>query len=239
MSRPDAPDAWYGRHVKTARRLAQVVRQVGVCALWSLPAGATASYPATIQSSLALSARPECTVCHTTSRGGPGTAKTAFAGTLKGLGLRGRGDRASLQAALQELMLSDPDTDGDGVTDVEELRLDRSPNEWDSPPGGGAGGPPLGGGGALSDMGGASGELGGGGVSAMIGGGSSLGGRRDRPDPPEILVGVVSCAMIRRETAFAGENVLAVAFAGGLLALHRRRRFESAFGKLTSRRSAR
>ena len=95
----------------------------GSFSLLVVPAQATPDYPEVLDSALMVScARPNsrCLICHTTSRGGQGTAMQPFARDLvlnyfedTGAALRGD-DAAGLRAALMALDdMNDADDDGE------------------------------------------------------------------------------------------------------------------------------
>jgi hypothetical protein len=94
-------------------------------------AAATPEYPLLIDAALEVSCpRPNsrCLICHTTSRGGQGTAVQPFARTLYDYGLvRGR-DSQALQTALLRLADATDDSDADGLFDEDELRLCGNPS---------------------------------------------------------------------------------------------------------------
>ncbi len=91
------------------------------------PAAATGAFPNTIRDTLGLDAAPACTVCHTDPGGGAGTATTPFAESLVAAGLEAF-DRPSLEAALATLEADGTDSDGDGVSDIDELVAGTDPN---------------------------------------------------------------------------------------------------------------
>lgn len=98
-------------------------------ALGFIPAAAHAvpGFPRDIKGDLSLDYEPPCFICHVKNNTGSGTANTAFA-----LGMRERGldaeARSSLAAALGKLDADDVDSDGDKVSDVDELRAGTDPN---------------------------------------------------------------------------------------------------------------
>lgn len=103
---------------------------------WSAPAGATPEYPSVIDATLTMGApmpvrcpnpQSRCLICHTTARGGEGTAEQAFALQLGDFGLNRGGDSGSLRAALN-LLSETADSDGDGTPDKEELRACGNPS---------------------------------------------------------------------------------------------------------------
>ncbi len=95
-------------------------------------AAATAELPAAIASTLGTTRVPPCAVCHFNGVTGAGTVTTAFGKSMRSRGLRPN-DVASLNAALDRMAADRVDSDGDGVTDVDELKAGTDPN------GGGAG----------------------------------------------------------------------------------------------------
>ncbi len=102
---------------------------------WSEPALATPEYPSVIDATLSVGAvtvrcpnpRSRCLICHTTSRGGEGTAEQAFALQLGDLGLNRGNDANALRSALSRLNEM-VDSDGDGTPDKEELRTCGNPS---------------------------------------------------------------------------------------------------------------
>ena len=97
---------------------------------WGTPVAATPEYPSTIDSALNVRCsdpRSRCLICHTTSRGGEGTAEQVFALRLGDFGLNRGNDSGSLRSALNQLGESE-DSDGDGTPDKEELRACGNPS---------------------------------------------------------------------------------------------------------------
>jgi hypothetical protein len=84
------------------------------------------SFPPEMQSQLGLTYEVPCSVCHTKGNTGPATAQTPFALSLRARGLSR--DRNSLTSALTQLEADHVDSDGDGTTDVAELRAATDPN---------------------------------------------------------------------------------------------------------------
>lgn len=95
----------------------------------SAPAWATDMFPAAIQNKYMLGDLPPelCALCHTNGITGAGTVNTPFGRALRMNGLLPN-DTASLNAALDALQTAMVDSDGDGVTDIDELIAGTSPN---------------------------------------------------------------------------------------------------------------
>jgi hypothetical protein len=70
---------------------------------------------------------PQCTACHLTTEGGFGTLNK-FGHNLQMIGgLLPGGSQADVTHALKILVAADPDSDGDGIKDVEEIEAGDSP----------------------------------------------------------------------------------------------------------------
>jgi hypothetical protein len=86
-------------------------------------AAATPEYPVAVDVTIGTSCpnpNSRCLMCHTTSRGGQGTASQAFARKLRTYGLNRGRDAELLQSTLMQLP-DDWDSDEDGEPDKEEL----------------------------------------------------------------------------------------------------------------------
>ncbi len=108
-------------------------RWLGSAALFSgalllgTPALASSSYPADMRSHLGLSSTPACTICHEGSPG-YGTVTTPFGATAKGTyGLVAQ-DTGKLESVLDAMANDKVDSDGDGVSDIDELKSGANPN---------------------------------------------------------------------------------------------------------------
>ena len=89
-------------------------------------AHATPNFPGTVQAHLGLAAAPPCTLCHQ----GPtqrGTVTTPFGRTARSRGLVAY-DEGSLTTALDAMDAEGKDSDGDGASDIRELRDGTDPN---------------------------------------------------------------------------------------------------------------
>lgn len=97
------------------------------------PAHASSDFPPALQAAIAKQFKtakaaqcvPLCTACHETTAGGPGHLNS-FGKSLEGFGLL-QGSPATIDPALAALALKDPDSDGDGTNDIEELMVGDSP----------------------------------------------------------------------------------------------------------------
>lgn len=93
-------------------------------ASWVGSASATPEYPGVIDATLgAMCGEPasRCLICHTTARGGQGTAEQPFVRHLRTLGLTHGHDASALRNALN-LLDENWDSDGDTEPDKKELR---------------------------------------------------------------------------------------------------------------------
>lgn len=90
-------------------------------------AAASPEYPAKVGELLSMECPPPCTLCHLDVNGGAGTAEKPFAQSMVDAGLVGE-DESKIRPALDALQAADVDSDGDGVSDVVELRASNDPN---------------------------------------------------------------------------------------------------------------
>ena len=91
-------------------------------------ASASPNFPAEVQKEWALPSAPDCIVCHQNDLGGAGTATKPFARSLEREGLVEE-DIGSLDTALAALKAQNTDSDGDGISDIDELQMGSDPND--------------------------------------------------------------------------------------------------------------
>jgi len=90
-------------------------------------AAASPVFPDAIKSHLALSYSPSCAICHEGGRGGTGTVTTPFGRAMMARGLKA-GDTAALTSALDQMAAEKVDSDGNGVSDIDQLKMGKDPN---------------------------------------------------------------------------------------------------------------
>ena len=89
-------------------------------------ASAASIFPPVVETDLSLSYQPPCSVCHSGSPGF-GTATQPFAMALKARGLV-PDDTNALTDALTKMTADKVDSDGNGTTDVDQLKAGCDPN---------------------------------------------------------------------------------------------------------------
>lgn len=116
--------------------VARVLAAIGIAtAAWTGEARASTGYSDEVRRHLALSYAPKCSLCHEGADGG--TVDTPFAKSMLARGMRGGGDLASVDAALDAMTKDKVDSDGDGAIDVDELAYGGDPNVADKTQGSG------------------------------------------------------------------------------------------------------
>lgn len=112
-------------------RLTLFVGIAGVVALAG-PVAAKEEFPRQIARHLGNAPEPHCGTCHEYGKTGSDTLVTPFAWAMRARGLTGERD---LLTALDRVATDEVDSDGDGTTDVAELRAGTDPNSSSSAPG--------------------------------------------------------------------------------------------------------
>jgi hypothetical protein len=93
----------------------------------AVPARASEIFPPEIRQVLELEAEPNCTICHATNSGGLKTVVKPFGIKMQSRGLLYK-NLPSLRIALAALEAEGSDVDGDGASDIDELRDGTDPN---------------------------------------------------------------------------------------------------------------
>jgi hypothetical protein len=99
------------------------------------PALASSVFPADMQTHWALPAEPACAVCHANGITGVGTVTTPFGQNVHLVYGAQAANETSLYTALDKLADAGVDSDGDGVTDYDELKAGTDPNVGATKPG--------------------------------------------------------------------------------------------------------
>ena len=100
-----------------------------LCVLFGLLLSASAAralpeYPALIEAQLGLASAPACNICHSSTAGG-GPVSQPFGQAMQAAGLNRSAD--SLPGALDQLALDGTDSNGDGIPDIEGLKMGIEP----------------------------------------------------------------------------------------------------------------
>ena len=98
----------------------------------TVAAHAKERFPGEIAQHLGAPAAPPCGVCHEYGKTGGDTLVTPFAWAMRARGMSGGG--SSLTDALDRVRTDAVDSDGDGVTDINELIVGTDPNSAASSP---------------------------------------------------------------------------------------------------------
>lgn len=90
---------------------------------------ASVSYPSVIESHLGLTSpvSESCALCHTNGQTGAATVNTPFGKSARAKGLVA-GNDAKLKQVLDAMAADRTDSDGDGVSDTDELKARTNPN---------------------------------------------------------------------------------------------------------------
>jgi len=110
------------------RKLLLLAATAAVSLLGSAPAFASVAFPLVLQSELKLASAPACTLCHRNDQGGVGTVIRPFGRTMMTQFGLSSGNVAALRAAISGSDAAKLDSDGDGVSDIDELRMGTDPN---------------------------------------------------------------------------------------------------------------
>jgi len=95
-------------------------------------AAASPSYSDLVERHFDMECAPSCLLCHTEPNGGFATANTRLGITLRRQFDAECCDHELLSSILDELTMAATDSDGDGTSDADELRVFRDPNVLDS-----------------------------------------------------------------------------------------------------------
>lgn len=106
-----------------------LVAVAAAAALVSLPRDARAvpEFPKHIAETLSLSYDPPCSICHEHYNTGIGSVRTPFGFAVRYHGIDPE-DETSIGPVLQAMAKEKVDSDGDGVSDTDELAADTDPN---------------------------------------------------------------------------------------------------------------
>lgn len=102
------------------RRLVPSFCVVAIALTLVSSADAAPDYPRNIESHLGMNYAPPCSICHLHGQTGDGTPIEPFAWSMRARGLTG--SRDTLTPALDADQADKVDSDGDGITDIDELK---------------------------------------------------------------------------------------------------------------------
>lgn len=116
------------------KKLQVLLALVAVGMLYPMQAEARSAFPGHIQNHLQLPAEPPtgCLLCHGSQQGG-GPVVQPFGKAMVAAGLSGGSSAGQVGTALDALASNRSDSDGDGATDVDELKAGTDPNPGGAP----------------------------------------------------------------------------------------------------------
>jgi hypothetical protein len=85
-------------------------------------------YPEALQKAADSPCLPHCNVCHRDDNAGSGTVDRPFGKSIESVGRLGGGGTGQVKAAVKRLQEAGTDSDGDGVSDTDELAQGDDPN---------------------------------------------------------------------------------------------------------------
>ena len=91
-------------------------------------ARALPDYPKYLQSAADAPCLPHCNLCHRDDNAGSGTVDRPFGKSLQQVGHLGGGGKSDVTRSVGEIRTQKTDSDGDGVSDIDELSAGEDPN---------------------------------------------------------------------------------------------------------------